>query len=133
MKRLIAIAALAAVVVLAGGASAARAPFVGVWKGTVKAQTGETYALLLTLGPKVKSANAGTISYAGTLKCSGKLAYLKSSGRVLTLRETVKSGACARGGSVVVMQQDFRTLYFEWYGQAATEPTLTGFLALGGR
>lgn len=131
MHRIV-LAVLAAALLSAAGASAKNAPFVGVWKGTVKAADGSTTTVAVTVTGKLKSKNSGTISYP-LQKCTGKLSFLKQSGRVLTLRETIAKGNCPKGGAIVLSQIDFRTVWFEWYGTGVAEPTWSGYLALGGR
>lgn len=131
MRRFALLAAAAALL----GASAAAAkspPFVGVWKGTVKTSAGATTPVVVTLTTKLKSNNSGTVAY-GTPKCTGRLAFLKQSGRVLTLRETITRGTCTRGGAIQLTQIDFRTLWLEWWGTGATEATWKGYVTLGGR
>ena len=123
---------LAAALLSAAGASAKNAPFVGVWKGTVKTADGGTTAVVLTVTAKLKSNNSGTIVYAQQ-KCAGKLAFLKQSGRVLTLRETIGKGQCPKGGAIQLSQIDFRTVWFAWYAAGVSEPAWSGYLALGGR
>ena len=123
---------LAAALLSAAGASAKNAPFVGVWKGTVKAADGGTTTVVVTVTAKLKSNNSGTISYPQQ-KCTGKLAFLKQSGRVLTLRETIVKGVCPKGGAIQLSQIDYRTVWFAWYGTGAADPAWSGYLALGGR
>ena len=127
----IALVGLVAVALLAPSAGAKNAPFVGTWKGTVKASAGTTQRIVLKVGPKVKSNNSGSVVYASPA-CTGKLAFLKQSGRVLTLRETITKGSCPNGGSLVLHQIDFRTLYVEWWGTGASSASFVGYLALGG-
>ena len=121
---------LAAAALLVPSAGAKNAPFVGTWKGSVKTSAGVSQRIVLTIGAQLKSNNSGTVVYTSPA-CTGKLAFLKQSGRVLTLRETIVKGSCAKG-SLTLHQIDFRTLYFEWYGTGATSAALVGFLALGG-
>ena len=123
---------LVAALFSAVGASAKAPPFVGLWKGTVKTASGTTTPVVVTLTAKLKSNNSGTISY-GQPKCTGRLAFLKQSGRVLTLRETIQKGTCLKGGAIQLTQIDFRTLWFAWYGTGATDPVWTGYVLLGGR
>lgn len=131
MHRIV-LVALAAALLSAAGASAKNAPFVGVWKGTVKAADGGTTTVVVTVAAKLKSKNSGTISYP-LQKCTGKLSFLKQSGRTLTLRETISKGACPKDGAIVLSQIDFRTLWFEWYAAGVADPAWSGYLALGGR
>ena len=123
---------LVAALLLAAGASAKSPPFVGVWIGTVKTPAGTTARMVVTLTTNLKSNNAGTITYTPP-NCTGKLAFLKQSGRVLTLRETILKGHCPKGGSIQLTQIDFRTLWVEWYSPGVAEPAWTGYLLLGGR
>ena len=122
---------LAAAALLVPSAGAKNAPFVGTWKGSVKTSAGVSQRIVLTIGARLKSNNSGTVVYTSPA-CTGKLAFLKQSGRVLTLRETITKGSCPKGGSLTLHQIDFRTLYFEWYGKGASSASLVGFLALGG-
>ena len=130
--RTLALCCVATIVLVAAATSAAKSPpFVGVWKGTVKSASGGSSTVALTLTPKLKSNNSGTIVWSQP-RCTGKLAFLKQSGRMLTLRETILSGPCPKGGAITLTQIDFRTVYFEWTG-AAPGPSWRGYLALGGR
>ena len=132
MHRLV-LVVLAAALLLAVPAAAKNPPFVGVWKGTIKNADGTTTTTaVLNITKKLKSNNSGTISYP-RYNCTGKLAFLKQSGRVLTLRETITKGACAKGGTISLLQQDFRTLWLEWYATGAPAPTWSGYVLLGGR
>jgi hypothetical protein len=123
---------LAAALFSAASASAKNPPFVGVWKGTVKAPAGATTSVVVTVTAKLKSNNSGTIAYTQQ-KCTAKLAFLKQSGRVLTLRETILKGQCPKGGAIQLSQIDYRTLWLAWYGPGAADPAWSGYLALGGR
>jgi hypothetical protein len=123
---------LVAALLLAAGASAKSPPFVGVWIGTVKAPAGTTARVVVTLTAKLKSNNSGTITYTAQ-KCTGRLAFLKQSGRVLTLRETILKGQCPKGGSIQLTQIDFRTLWLEWHSPSVAEPAWAGYVLLGGR
>ncbi len=123
---------LAASLLVAAGASAKNAPFVGVWKGTVKAADGGTTTVVVTVTAKLKSKSSGTIVYPQQ-KGTGKLAFLKQSGRVLTLRETILRGKCSKGGAIQLSQIDYRTVWFAWYGTGAADPAWGGYLAPGGR
>jgi hypothetical protein len=123
---------LAAALLAATGASAKNPPFVGVWKGAAKTPAGNTTPVVLTVTAKLKSNNSGTIVYTAQ-KCTGKLAFLKQSGRVLTLRETILKGSCPKGGSIQLSQIDFRTLWAAWYAPGIADPVWTGYLLLGGR
>ena len=132
MRRLV-FAVLAGALIAAPAASAKSPPFVGVWKGTVKiAATGAMSPVVITLTTKLKSNNSGTIVYSSP-RCTGKLAFLKQSGRVLTLRESILAGPCAKGGSIALTQWDFRTLWAAWYGVGAADPVWSGYVLLGGR
>lgn len=126
------VALLAVALLVPAAASGKSPPFVGVWKGTVKAASGATTGVVVTVSAKLRSNNSGSIAYASPA-CAGRLAYLKQSGRVLTLRETIVKGSCPKGGAVVLMQMDYRTLWLEWHGLAGTPPVWTGYLTLGGR
>ena len=127
----ISLVGLAAAALLVPSAGAKNTPFVGTWKGTVKTGAGATQTIVLTIGAKLRSNSSGTVVYTKPA-CTGKLSFLKQSGRVLTLRETITKGSCPKGGSLTLHQIDFRTLYFEWYGTDASSASLMGFLALGG-
>jgi len=81
---------------------------------------------------KLKSNNSGTITYPQQ-NCTGRLSVLKQSGRVLTLRETIVKGQCAKGGAIQLTQWDYRTLWSAWYGAGVAEPAWSGYLLLGGR
>ena len=122
---------LVAALLSAASASAKSPPFVGVWKGTLKAPAGTTTPVVVTLTAKLKSNNSGTIVYTQQ-KCTAKLAFLKQSGRVLTLRESILRGQCPKGGSIQLTQMDFRTLWFAWYSPGVADPALTGYVLLGG-
>lgn len=131
MHRLV-LVVLAAALLSAASASAKNPPFVGVWMGTVKTASGATTPVVVTLTKKLKSNNSGTIVYTAQ-KCSGKLAFLQLSGRVLTLRETILKGACPKGGSIQLTQMDFRTLWAAWYSPGVADPVWSGYILLGGR
>ena len=122
---------LAAALLTASAASAKSPPFVGVWKGTAKASTGVMTPVVITLTTKLKSNNSGTIVYTAQ-KCTGKLAFLQQSGRVLTLRETIVKGSCPKGGSIQLTQWGFRELWAAWYSPGVADPAWSGYLTLGG-
>jgi hypothetical protein len=123
---------LAVALLSAAGASAKNPPFVGVWKGTVKTTAGATTPVVVTVTAKLKSNNSGTITYSQP-SCTGRLAFLKQSGRVLTLRETILKGQCPRGGAIQLTQIDYRTLWAAWYGVGVADPVWSGYVLLGGR
>lgn len=130
--RTLALGGLAAALLLAQPSSAAKQPpFVGMWKGTVKSAGGGASTVTLTLTAKLRSNDSGTIVWSQP-RCNGKLAFLKQSGRMLTLRETILRGSCPKGGAISLTQIDFRTVYFEWSGSPPA-PAWRGYLALGGR
>ena len=131
MHRIVLVIVVAALL-SASSASAKSPPFVGIWKGTAKAPAGTTTPIVVTVTAKVKSNNSGTIAYTAQ-KCTGKLAFLQQSGRVLTLRETILKGQCPKGGSIQLTQIDFRTLWAAWYAPGIADPAWTGYLLLGGR
>ena len=123
---------LAAALVSATAASAKSPSFVGVWKGTVKTSAGAITPVVITVTAKVKSNNSGTIVYTQQ-KCTGRLAFLQQSGRVLTLRETITKGTCAKGGSIQLTWWAFQQLWVAWYSPGIAEPAWSGYVTLGGR
>ncbi len=124
---------LAAALCSASSAAAAKAPlWVGVWKGTVKTAAGDaTTPVVVTVNAKYKSNKSGTIAYAQQ-KCTGKLAFLQQSGRVLTLRETGPA-RCSKGGTVQITWWAFQQLWIAWYATGSSTPTWSGYVTPGGR
>ena len=127
------VAALIGLAILLPAAAAAKAPpFVGVWKGTAKTAAATPMPVVITVTAKYRSNNSGTITYPAQ-RCSGKLAFLKQSGRVLTLRESIIKGTCAKGGSIQLTQVMYSQLWVAWYAPGVADPAWSGYVTLGGR
>jgi hypothetical protein len=112
---------VAAAVMIAGMIAAAlpaEAQVAGAWRG-VGLQTGpgdaqETWDVVMTL----RNTGAGDIRYP-SLGCAGRLTELARSRTSITLRETITSGPCIDGGTILARLHNGRLV---WSWRKASEP-----------
>lgn len=95
-----------------------------VWAGDGVQTDGQRWSIEIALGPDL-----ARVSYP-SIPCAGQLKVLFSSGSMVTLRETITTGAdlCISGGTVVLRVEAGGSLLFDW-GDADSGLTAKAILA----
>jgi hypothetical protein len=88
----------------------------GVWEGTVYQPGFGSYSVIMNIGSTDTSRQDGVIDYP-TLKCGGKIEYLRSQDTTVEFQEVISYGKpkCVNGGKIRMKMAGDHSMDWKWY------------------